>query len=314
MLGHEEHFRPAMQYFVFERPDLWIPTRKPREMFFTAEVFSRLDMYDEIPTAEPVTWPDGNLEPVPTEGKILYLYCNTRLIEGHYHGFHYEWLQPRVPEQRDDNAEEQVSSSSSSESDSNARRQRAIHHNQIGFIGFDKAEHFLDLAFAEIRRGPDLTQGRHDRLGHREIDSPSQTGSFLKPRVGIAHTAIFRRRVGVSSSRTFVRADDQHPPRVAPRRPRTIDAPVKVSGFQTSDPVLTFVSFLSLYLYECRNQRITRIMIASVLSYPTFAPDVLQSEANVGYGTLVQSQAGASSPPSNNWIGAPGIMVEIACL
>src|SRR6187402_1755404 len=29
---------------------------------------------------------------------------------------------------------------------------------------------------------------------------------------------------------------------------------------------------------------------------------------------LVQSQAGASSPPSNNWIGAPGMMVEIACL
>jgi len=26
------------------------------------------------------------------------------------------------------------------------------------------------------------------------------------------------------------------------------------------------------------------------------------------------SQAGASSPPSNNWIGAPGMMVEIACL
>jgi hypothetical protein len=28
----------------------------------------------------------------------------------------------------------------------------------------------------------------------------------------------------------------------------------------------------------------------------------------------VHSQAGASSPPSNNWIGAPGMMVEIACL
>lgn len=27
-----------------------------------------------------------------------------------------------------------------------------------------------------------------------------------------------------------------------------------------------------------------------------------------------RSQAGASSPPSNNWIGAPGMMVEIACL
>ncbi len=26
------------------------------------------------------------------------------------------------------------------------------------------------------------------------------------------------------------------------------------------------------------------------------------------------SQAGASSPPSNSWIGAPGMMVEIACL
>jgi hypothetical protein len=28
----------------------------------------------------------------------------------------------------------------------------------------------------------------------------------------------------------------------------------------------------------------------------------------------VHSQAGASSPPSNNWIGAPGMMVDIACL
>ena len=68
--------------------------------------------------------------------------------------------------------------------------------------------------------------------------------------------------LGIAAAHSQVRADDDHPPALlAPRRPRTVDAPFTVEGFQS-----------------------------------------------------VHSQAGASSPPSNNWIGAPGMMVEIACL
>jgi len=60
---------------------------------------------------------------------------------------------------------------------------------------------------------------------------------------------------------------------------------------------------------------------------PSLLAPVLAGDAEVVYGTRTfgspfrisgfqsdHSQAGASSPPSNNWIGAPGMMVEIACL
>jgi hypothetical protein len=73
---------------------------------------------------------------------------------------------------------------------------------------------------------------------------------------------VIRLRVGIAAAHTQIGADDDHPPGCfAPRRPRTVDAPFKIAGFQSN-----------------------------------------------------HSQAGASSPPSNSWIGAPGMMVEIACL
>ena len=142
------------------------------------------------------------------------------------------------------------------------RRQRAIHHHQLDLVPGDEADDFLDLALAEIGRGPDLADRRDDGVGDGQVDRARQALGFLEPRLGIADGMRLRLRVGVAATHAQIGADDDHPPGLfAPRRPRTVGAPFKISGFQS--------------------------------------------------GT---SQAGASSPPSNNWIGAPGMMVEIACL
>ena len=141
------------------------------------------------------------------------------------------------------------------------RRQRAIHHHQFDVVARDQPGDLLDLALAEIGRGPDLADRRDQRLRDRQVDGARQTRRFLEPGLGIAHD-IARLRIGIAAAHSQIRADDDHPPGLlAPCRPRTVGAPFTVEGFQS-----------------------------------------------------VHSQAGASSPPSNNWIGAPGMMVEIACL
>ena len=142
------------------------------------------------------------------------------------------------------------------------RRQRAIHHHQFDVVPGDEPDDLLDLALAEIGRGPDLADRRDQRLRDREVDRARQADGFLQPRLGTAHGMIIRLRLGIAAAHTQIRADDDHPPGCfAPCRPRTVGTPFKISGFQSD-----------------------------------------------------HSQAGASSPPSNNWIGAPGMMVEIACL
>ena len=47
---------------------------------------------------------------------------------------------------------------------------------------------------------------------------------------------------------------------------------------------------------------------------PRCRPRTIGSPVRISGFQSAHSQAGASSPPSNNWIGAPGMMVEIACL
>jgi hypothetical protein len=142
------------------------------------------------------------------------------------------------------------------------RRQRAIHHHQLDLVAGDEPCDLLDLALAEIGRGPDLADRRNQCVRDRQINGARQANGFLQPRLGAAHDIMLRRRIGFAPAHAQIRADDDHPPAlIAPCRPRTVGSPFKVSGFQSD-----------------------------------------------------HSQAGASSPPSNNWIGAPGMMVEIACL
>ena len=142
------------------------------------------------------------------------------------------------------------------------RRQRAIHHHQFDLVPGDEPDDLLDLALAEIGRGPDLADRRDQRLRDRQIDGARQTDGFLEPRLGIADGMRIRLRLGIAAAHAQIGADDDHPPGLLARcRPRTVGTPFKISGFQSD-----------------------------------------------------HSQAGASSPPSNNWIGAPGMMVEIACL
>ena len=142
------------------------------------------------------------------------------------------------------------------------RRQRAIHHHQFDLVPGDQADDLLDLALAEIGRGPDLADRRDQRIRDRQVDRARKPDGFLQPRLRAANDMLIRLRLGIAAAHSQIGADDNHPPGCfIPRRPRTVGVPFKISGFQSD-----------------------------------------------------HFQAGASSPPSNNWIGAPGMMVEIACL
>ena len=44
----------------------------------------------------------------------------------------------------------------------------------------------LDLALAEIGRGPDLADRRDQRIGDRQIDGARKTNRFSKPRLALA--------------------------------------------------------------------------------------------------------------------------------
>jgi hypothetical protein len=48
--------------------------------------------------------------------------------------------------------------------------------------------------------------------------------------------------------------------------------------------------------------------------FARYRPRTVGTPVTISGFQSVHSQAVASSPPSNNWMGAPGIMVEIACL
>src|SRR5665213_2235859 len=142
------------------------------------------------------------------------------------------------------------------------RRQCAIHYHQFDFVSGYESDNLLDLALAEIRRRPNLTDRCDERLRDRKIDSTRKAHGFLEPRLRTANAMTIRLRIGVAAAHAQIGADHDHPPGCfAPCRPRTVGAPFRIAGFQSD-----------------------------------------------------YSQAGASSPPSNNWIGAPGMMVEIACL
>src|SRR5450759_5687623 len=67
------------------------------------------------------------------------------------------------------------------------RRQRAIHHHQFDLVPGDETDDLLDLALAEIGRGPDLADRRDQRVRDRQVDSPRQTHGLPEPRLGLAY-------------------------------------------------------------------------------------------------------------------------------
>ncbi len=64
----------------------------------------------------------------------------------------------------------------------------------------DQPDDFLDLALAEIGRGPDLTDRRNQRLGDGEINRTRQSHGFFKPCLGIADGMHVRLRLGVAAA------------------------------------------------------------------------------------------------------------------
>ena len=66
------------------------------------------------------------------------------------------------------------------------RRERAVDHDDAGFEALHQAGDLVDLAFADIGRGPDVAE-RHDAgLDHVEIDGAGEPDRLLKPRGGRA--------------------------------------------------------------------------------------------------------------------------------
>ncbi|MGY4217090.1 hypothetical protein ACVMFB_003589 [Bradyrhizobium sp. USDA 4522] len=112
-------------------------------------------------------------------------------------------------------------------------RQRAIHHHELDLVAGDEAVDLLNLALAEIGRGPNLADRRDHGVHHREVDRTSEAGGFLDPRFIVADRRICL-RIAVATARAQVRADDDHPPGAAvPRRPCTVGAPFTIEGFQS---------------------------------------------------------------------------------
>ncbi len=69
------------------------------------------------------------------------------------------------------------------------RRQRAIHHHETDLVRFDEPGNLLDLALADIGRGPDLVERDDAGLDHVEIDGEREPGRLLEPRLRRANRA-----------------------------------------------------------------------------------------------------------------------------
>ena len=63
------------------------------------------------------------------------------------------------------------------------RRQRAVHHHQPDVVRFDEPFNLLDLALADIGRGPDLAQCDNAGLDHVEIDGEREAGRLFDARL-----------------------------------------------------------------------------------------------------------------------------------
>src|SRR5579871_3641122 len=87
------------------------------------------------------------------------------------------------------------------------RRQRAVHHHELSLMAADEADNLFDLTFAEISRGPDLVDRGNQRVGNRQVDGAREPRSFLEARGGVPDGKIIHARIGVTPTRSQVRAD-----------------------------------------------------------------------------------------------------------
>ncbi len=62
------------------------------------------------------------------------------------------------------------------------RRERAVHHHDASFVGFNETGDLLDLAFAEIRRRAQGAEHHDAGLCHVEIDGAGKADGLVKPR------------------------------------------------------------------------------------------------------------------------------------
>ena len=74
------------------------------------------------------------------------------------------------------------------------RGERAIHHHEAGLVGLDEAGELLDLAFADIGRGPELGERHQAGVDHLEIDRAGEPDRLFEARRG--RTQARRRRHG----------------------------------------------------------------------------------------------------------------------
>src|SRR5262249_31670451 len=113
------------------------------------------------------------------------------------------------------------------------RRERAVHDHNPGFVGLDEAGDLLDLALADIGRGPNVAD-RHDaRRHHRKIDGAGEPDRLIKLGLGRAHG---ERRVHSRSARRApapMRLDyDRTPAARAFLGLRAIALPIEPAGLQ----------------------------------------------------------------------------------
>src|SRR5882757_3613000 len=76
-------------------------------------------------------------------------------------------------------------------------RQRAVHHDKLDLVAGDQPDDLLDLALAEISRGPDLADRRDQRIRDREVDGARETGGLLQPRLRATDGIMIRLHLGV---------------------------------------------------------------------------------------------------------------------
>src|SRR5437899_8549844 len=89
------------------------------------------------------------------------------------------------------------------------RRERAIHHNNSGIIGFDEAGNLFHLALADECRRANAAERYDARGDHVEVDGTSKPDGFLKLRVGRAAYSFAARNGPRHYPGMQVRLDDE---------------------------------------------------------------------------------------------------------
>ena len=88
------------------------------------------------------------------------------------------------------------------------RRERAVHHDDADVLAFHEPGELLDLAFAEIGRGPDFAERRNARLDDVEIDRARKTDRLVKPRFRGSFVRVRARRNTTQRPTPQIRPDD----------------------------------------------------------------------------------------------------------